>query len=172
MIRNYLKTAWRSFRRDPGYSFINVAGLTIGMTCALLIGLYLWDELRYDDYHQEKNLYRVGLHRTFSGNDTYWATSPAPLAEVMVKEYPEVKEATRLYKIFGEVRVKQDDDIYFEREVLAADSNFFNLFSINMVRGNAKEALRLRNSAVLTRSTAIKYFGTDDVLGQATLHFL
>lgn len=171
MIRNYIKTAIRNFLRDKGYSFINVMGLAIGMTCSLLIALYVWDELRYDNFHLKENLYRVALHRTFPANDTYWATTPSPMAEVLTNEYPEVKEATRLFQLFGDLRVRHNDDIFFEPEALAADSNFFDLFNIKMLKGNPKEALRLRNSVILTESTAKKYFGNQDPMGQQLFLF-
>src|SRR5262245_60165027 len=106
MIRNYFKTAVRNFLRDKGYSLINVLGLAVGMACALLIALYIWDELRYDNFHHRENLYRVGLHRTFPANENFYAATPAPIAEVLVKEYPEVKEATRVFKTFGDTRVR------------------------------------------------------------------
>ncbi len=166
MIRSYIKTAIRNFFRDKGYALINVLGLAIGMTCALFIGLYVWDELRFDNFHSNKNLYRVALHRTFPANETYYATSPAPLTEVLTNEYPEVIKATRLFKIFGELRVREQDEIFFEPNALAADSNFFDLFSIRMLEGNPKEALQQRNSVVLTKSMALKYFGVESALGK------
>ena len=171
MIRNYFTVALRNFLRDKGYSFINVLGLAIGMTCAMLIALYIWDELRYDNFHKEQNLYRVALHRTFPANDTYWATSPAPMAEVLTNEYPEVLYATRLYRLFGDLRVRHEEDVYFEPSALAADSNFFDLFSIKLLKGNQQEVLRQPNSVVLTESTARKYFGDEDAIGKQLFLF-
>jgi putative ABC transport system permease protein len=132
-----------------------------------MIGLYLWDELRYDNFHEKKDrLYRVALHRTFPANETWWATSPSPMAEVLVREYPEVKEATRIFQPFNDVRVRNNDDIFFETRALAADSNFFDVFSIKLLSGNPEEALRDENSVVLSQSTARKYFGSEDPVGK------
>jgi putative ABC transport system permease protein len=166
MIKNFVNIAIRNFLRDKGYSFINVMGLAVGMGCAMLISLYIWDEFRYDNFHDNKNLYRVALHRTFPANEAFWATTPSPIAEVLTREYPEVKKATRLFKIFGDLRVKQNDELYFEPNALAADSNFFDIFSIKLIHGNRAEALRLKNSVVLTESTAKKYFGNEDAIGK------
>jgi len=171
MLTNLIKTFIRNFFQDRGYSIINVLGLSVGIACSLFILLYIWDELRYDNFHQDKNLYRVALHRTFQASDTYWATSPTPMAEVLANEYAEVQKATRLFKFNGNLRVRQDDDVFYEPRALAADSNFFDLFSIKLIHGNPREALVQPNSVILTQSTARKYFGNDDGLGKQLFLF-
>jgi putative ABC transport system permease protein len=172
MLSNYIKISIRNFLKDRGYSFINVLGLAVGMTCALLIGLYIWDELRFDNYHSKRDrLYRVALHRTFPANETYWATSPPPMAEALRREYPEVVGSTRIFQPFNDVRVRRNDDIYFESGTLAADSNFFDVFSIKLIRGNPKNVLSHKNGVVLTESTARKYFGEEDPIDKQLLMF-
>ncbi|MDZ7646862.1 MAG: ABC transporter permease [Cytophagales bacterium] len=96
MIRNYLKTAVRIMLRQKGYSLINIAGLSLGVAASLLIILYVVDELSYDRFHANAtSIYRIGFKGRLQGNDFNMASSPAPVAEAIAREIPEVKAVVR-----------------------------------------------------------------------------
>jgi putative ABC transport system permease protein len=134
MIRNYLKTAMRIMLRQKGYSFINISGLSLGIAASLLIILYVVDELSYDRFHENAtSIYRIGFKGRLQGNDFNMATSPAPVAEAMANEIPEVKSVVR----FGLWRTSPfsfQDKNFTEQFVLVADSNLFSIFQFQASR--------------------------------------
>jgi len=169
MLRNYLKTAVRALRRRPVYTAINIVGLGVGLALCLLMVLYVQDELSYDRFHAKADrIVRVVLERELEGGRrTLDATTPPPLAPLMQQRLPSVEEAVRIYPAWGfDVKVQHDDQIFYESRVFRADSNFFDVFSLPLVRGNPQTALTRLRSVVLTQSTAQKYFGDEDPLGK------
>src|SRR5438477_2073635 len=103
MIRNYLKIAWRNLMKNKVFSFINIFGLSIGLTCCMLIALYINHETTYDSYHKNiKQLYQLGTTFVKEGKRERTANTPAPMAYAMKQEYPEIGEATRIMALFGE----------------------------------------------------------------------
>jgi putative ABC transport system permease protein len=163
MFRNYIKVAFRHIKRRKVYSFINILGLTIGMACFILIGLWVKDELSFDRFHQKKDrIYRV-LNRGQDGwagfNITY-ALGPALKAE-----FPEVEEASRVCTWYGS-HVKYQDKIYAERNIYLSDPSFFKIFSFPFIKGNPEKALSDKYSIVLTEQMAQKYFGDEDPIGK------
>jgi putative ABC transport system permease protein len=99
MLKNYLIIAWRNLRKHKGYSFLNLAGLAIGMTCCLLILLYVQDELSYDRFHPNGDrVYRACLDAAVSGQVIKLAVTAAPMAATLVREFPEVQNATRFWR--------------------------------------------------------------------------
>src|SRR5829696_2436551 len=102
MLKNYLKVAWRNVMKNKTFSFINVFGLSIGLTCCLLIGIYLHNELSYDSYHNNvSRLYQLGTTFVKNGKDDRTANTPAPMAKAMQMEFPEIVETARLMKTFA-----------------------------------------------------------------------
>lgn len=172
MLLNYLKIALRNFARHKGYSFINVAGLAVGMAACLFIMLYVQDEISYDQYHAKADrLYRINLHARLAGNDIATANTCAPMAAALKSEYPEVETVVRLDKLSQPILVSNGNDRFFnEHKVLFADSTFFEAFSIKVLAGEARTALREPYSVVLTKETARKYFGDQNAVGK-TLTF-
>ncbi len=169
MIRNYLRIALRNLLRHKTYSFINIAGLAVGMTICLLILLFIRDELSYDRFHTQGNqIYRMALERKYPGRSTFYAMIPQSVGEAARKEFPEVQEVVRLFqdRDRGTVVVRIQDRIFEENDVLFADENFFQVFSFRMLKGNARKALAKPNSVVLTETTARKYFGDEDPIGK------
>jgi len=163
MIRSYIKVALRHIKQRKVYSFINILGLTIGMACFLLIGLWVKDELSFDRFHQKKDrIYRV-LNRmpddSIEFNITY-ALGPA-----LEAEYPEVEDACRVCTWYGS-HVRYQDRIYAERNIYLSDPNFFKIFSFPFIKGNPETALSDQYSLVITEQTAQKYFGKEDPLGK------
>lgn len=166
MFQNYLKIAGRNLSRYQGFSFINIAGLAIGMACSILIFLFVGDELSYDRFHEKANLiYRIGLKGKIGDRKFIGSTSQAPLARTLVEEFPEVEQSTRIQPGINTV-ISYEDRSYFETRYLYVDSSFFDVFSFPLVRGNPETALAKPHSMVLTQSTAEKYFGDEDPIGK------
>ncbi|MFB3133176.1 MAG: ABC transporter permease [Rhodothermales bacterium] len=166
MLKNYLKIALRHLQKHKGYSFINIAGLTIGMAACVLIMLYVQDELSYDRYHENADqIYRVNLNGAIGGSFIHTATSSAPMGATLVQEYPEVLNAVRFLDTRRPL-IAYEDHQFYEDNVLLADSTVFDLFTFPLVEGDPKTALAEPNTLVLTEAMAKKYFGDDDPVGQ------
>ena len=103
MIKNYLKIAWRNLMKNKIFSFINIFGLSVGLTCCMLISLYLHNEMNYDRYHANINhLYQLGTTFVKDGKDDRTVNTPAPIAQAMKQEFPEIANSTRLMGLFAE----------------------------------------------------------------------
>lgn len=171
MISNFIKIAFRSLYRQLGYTFINVAGLAIGLACSILIFLYVVNELTYDRFNENaERIYRIGVKGQMSGNELNQAVTAAPMAEAMINDYPEVESVTRIAK-FGGWLVIQGEKKFNETEktFLFADSTFFDVFSFKLIRGNPKTALTKPRSLILTQKAARKYFGEEDPMGKSLM---
>ena len=166
MLRNYLKTALRSFKRNKTFSFINMAGLAIGLTCFLLIGVFVVDELSYDKYANDAgNIYRVHLDVTGNGDIATYPSVDFAVGPGMKNAFPEIKAFTRMWTAsdfvrFGEKQFKED-------KLAFADSNFLQIFSIPLVYGSKESALVQPNSIVISKNFAKKYFGDANPMGQS-----
>lgn len=166
MIFNYIKVALRNMRRHKGFYFINIVGLTIGIICFILIVLLVLDELSYDRYHEKANqIYRVEVRALVQDNEFHGATCCAPMAQTLVKEFPEVLASTRLSK-FGNPVIRYKEKVFSEERWFWADSTIFNVFTIPFIQGDSNTALIDPNTAVLTKSMAEKYFGKEDPVGK------
>jgi putative ABC transport system permease protein len=158
MLKNYLITALRVSKRQKLYSFINIIGLSVGLAAALLIGIYIADELSYDCHIADaERIYRVGINETFKGDEILYSNTSALLADAMQKEIPDVESAIRVMDIDNPVRY--NDLAFMEKRFLAADSNFFQFFGLELIEGNAKECLKGPEKIVLSATAAEKYFG-------------
>lgn len=166
-IHNFFKTAKRNFTRHKMYSFINVAGLTIGFACFIFILLFVHHEINYDSFHQDADrIYRVFTQ--FSGDASYWgsdesATTAAALAAALQREFPEVEAATKLFPA-SHYFIKTEEKGFYE-DVILADENFFKVFSYPLEAGDPHTALVHPDSVVLTRRTAEKIFKKEDPMG-------
>ena len=168
MLKNYLKIAVRTLLRHKGYSFINVAGLAMGLTCCLLILLFVQDEVSYDRYHANADrIYRVAT--VMSGQEL--VVSPTIAAPAFKREIPLVEEAARLYDVgsFRPVVVRYGDRVFQESEFMYADSTVFDVFTLPLLAGDPRTALTRPNTVVLARSTARKYFAEENPLGKVLL---
>jgi len=167
MIKNFIITAWRNLKSNKAFSFINIFGLSVGLTCCMLIGSYLYQELTYDTYPaQAKQIYRVELHS--NGNN---AAADFPNVDVAVGQgiknaFPEVLASTRLTNR-GPVFVKYNEKVFKENKIVLIDSNFFQMFSIPLIEGDSKAALTEPKSIVITKAFETKYFGNSPALGKA-----
>ena len=171
MLRNYLKIALRNALRQKSYTFVNVAGLSIGLACSFFILLWVTDEISYDRFHKEGDqIYQVRRHFT-TGGQTYTMNSLGkPVAETMAAEYPEVVEAVPTR--FSQQFIVTSGDRSYREAGTHVDPGFFRVFSFPFLQGNPETALHGTDSAVITDRTARKLFGEDwqsrgDVLGQS-----
>lgn len=169
MFQNYVKIAFRNLLKHKGYSFINIVGLSVGMAICLLILLYIQHETSFDRFHTKADqIYRVVLERKYSGRSTFYAIIPFSIGEAIEKEFPEVENFTRIIPQLGggNPTIRIGDQVYEEPNVLFSDSTFFDLFTFPLIEGDPKTALTKTNSVVITESTAKKYFGDKNALGQ------
>ncbi|MBS1977158.1 MAG: ABC transporter permease [Bacteroidetes bacterium] len=159
MIKNYFTVALRILVRQKGYSVINLFGLTLGISCSLLILLYIADELSYDRFHPDAaRIYRSSFHGRIQDRDFDAADTGVPMAEALQREVPAVESTLRLTK-WGTQPVRFEEKSFTEKHFLLADSNFFEFFSFRLIIGNANQVLKGPNKLVITERAAKKYFG-------------
>jgi len=167
MLGNYLKIAFRNFLKHKSYSFINIAGLAIGMAASIVIGVYIFTEISYDKYHEKsERIYRIETFLEFGGNAVNVASTNFPAGPVLKSDYPEVENLVRLRRFFYDTPVSYDETQYVEKNVFYADPSFFDIFSFNMLMGNPKTALEKPYSIVITKAMAGKYFGDEQPIGK------
>ena len=167
MIRNYLKIAWRNLCRNKVFSAINILGLSAGLTCCILIFLFIQHELSYDKFNtRAKNIYRVTSIMQGPVGETNLAVTPAPWAPLMKKDFPEIREYTRLLTDEKVVIGEPGGQHFYETQMIYADSTLFNVFTINIEQGDTRHALEKPNSIVLTKEMANKYFGDENPIGK------
>lgn len=169
MIRNYLKIAWRNMLRYKFISFINLFGLTIGLACCLLIGAYIFRELSYDRYHKNAdNIYR--LTRTFytqEGNVSLRLSTVAPpFGHYMPGEFPEIVKMTRMLNA-GNSPLMVGEKRFNESGIYLADEFLFDVFDVNVKKGNPASALAEPYSVMLSEEMAEKYFGKEDPMDKS-----
>lgn len=165
MFRNYLKIAVRNLLKNKGFSFINILGLSVGMASAILILLWINHEMSYDQFHEKKDrIYEAWNKDTFSGKLQCWNTTPKIFARTVERDFPEVEMATRvnwssnfLFTI-GEKKLTVSGNI--------VDSNFLNVFSFPLVKGDPNTVLKDMYSIVLTEKLAKSFFGDEDPMGK------
>ena len=167
MFRNYLIIAVRSLFRQKGFSLINILGLAIGLASALLILLWVQDELSFDRFHEYADrLYRVEEDQYYSGEVYHVNVTPYPSGPVWKDEIPEIEDACR-YQWPSGMLFTYGEKAFYEGGCVAVDSTFFDLFTYEFVHGNKATALTEPYSAVLTEETAEKYFGDENPIGKS-----
>jgi putative ABC transport system permease protein len=166
MIRNYLKTAIRTLRKNVGFTIINVLGLALGLATCMLIVFYVVDELSFDKYNTKaERIYRADMQIKFGGIDQLYACTPAPLSAAFESDFPEVEKSVRLLQRGG-YNIKKGDLNIQENKVIFADSTLFDVFTLPMIAGNPQKALVEPKSVVITETTAMRYFNTTQVVGK------
>jgi len=167
MLKNYLKIAWRNLRRNKVFSFINIVGLAIGLSCFLLISVYVLDELSFDKFYKNADrIYRINAHIRFGGTDLNFPFTSDMMGQMLKKDYPQVEEYARVYNSNGNKLVKKGDVYINEYKVCHADSTFFRIFDLPVIAGDVKNALNEPNTVVITEKIAKKYFGTPNAVGK------
>ena len=169
MFKNYFKTAWRNLWKNKTFSFINIIGLTIGLTSFLLIALYIFDELTFDRFHANAdNIYRIVENKTYAEGKTTKTTGAGFLVSERAKaQLPEIKDAVR-FAAFGRTNVASGDNktnVFYE-DYIVGNPGFLKVFSFPLLSGNRNTALSEPNTVIITEASAKKYFGTANVVGR------
>jgi len=165
MFKNYLKTTFRNTTRHRGYSFINLAGLAIGMACTLLILLWVKDELSYDRFHKNgEDIYRIMSYGTKYMIEGFDGT-PAPLAPAVKEEVPGIVNYARFSDV-PKLVCRYGDKAFYETRGLIADPSIFEIFTFPFVQGDPKTALTEPLDIVITETVAKKYFGSENPVGK------
>lgn len=166
MLKNYFTLAYRNLLKNKLHSFINIAGLTIGLSSFILIALYIQYEMSYDQHFERSSqIYRVytkQIGSDFRGSNEF-AVSPMPLAQTLKEEFAEVEQATTI-TISDELVSLQGD--VFRESGLYADEFSFDIFNFPVLEGIGQEALKDPTAIVITKSLADKYFGDESAIGQ------
>ena len=171
MIRNLINVAFRNLFKQRFYSLINILGLSIGLTCFMLISLFVIDELSYDKFQSDVDrIHRMDFTGTINGNTFITSLAGPATAKVMVDEFPEVVDAVRLRGIGDRLLKKKDDITTFKEErVIFAEKSFFSFFDIPVVSGDPATALDAPNTMAISESIAEKIFGEEDPIGQTII---
>jgi len=164
MFKNYLKIVFRNIQRHKGYSFINIAGLALGLTAVILILLLVQFEISFDKYHKNADrIYRVLQGQ--QGSDRLSNLTQPPLAPTLKAEFPEVESATRFYRT-GKIHISYKDKNFFENGFCFTDPETFDIFSFKLLEGDPQTVLDDPNSVVISESIAKKYFGNENPIGK------
>ncbi|RFM33450.1 ABC transporter permease [Chitinophaga silvisoli] len=167
MFRNYFKIAFRNLANNKVYSLINIAGLTIGLTCAMLILLYVKDEVSFDRFNrQSARIFRVVYQYSNHGEEQRYVSTSLLQGPKFAQNIPGIKSFTRIQD--GRVDFKNEADIE-SKEVLFVDANFFSTFTFPLIAGDANTCLKSRHSVVLTKDEAKKQFGTTNAVGKVMM---
>lgn len=171
MLRHFLIISWRNILRNKFFTVVLVLGLSIGIASALLLGMYTWDELAYDDFHKKKDrIFLVGVHEKDDDAEGIGGWTTPPTGPALQEFFPQIETTVRLCTWFSDVLVSRNDKKFSEDNIIGADSSVFNVFSFEFLAGDPKTALREPNSVVITERIARKYFDKENPLGKA-LHF-
>jgi len=171
MLKNYIKVAWRSLKKQPFFTFLNTFGLAIGMAGCILIGLYIYDELSYDKMFADADrIHRIDIDVKFGGEAQESAEASAPMAKAMENDFPQVETTTR-FRNLGSMLVRKSNVEINVKElgVTYVDASFFKMFGIELLYGNAETALSEPNTLVLTRTAAEKHFGINRAVGETLI---
>jgi len=171
IIKNFVTVGLRNVRKQGFYSFINIAGLAVGLAACLVITLFILDELSYDKYNTRADrIYRVNNEIKFAENYYHITSSSAPTAHALQQDYPEV-EATVRFRSYGSylVRPEKATESIKENRVIWTDSTFFRVFSVNVLEGDGRTALAQPASIAISKTLALKYFPNESALGQSLL---
>lgn len=167
MVKNYFKIAWRNLQRNKIYSFINIAGLSIGLACAMLIMLYVKDEVSFDQFHKNApNIYRIVSQSSYKGEKHKDGNTGNLQGPRFSKNVPGIESFVRIQS--GTEDIKTGDEIQ-SQELLYVDSGFFSIFSFPLLSGDVKTCLKEPHSIVLSEDAAKKQFGTTNAIGKIVM---
>src|SRR5579872_6223212 len=164
MIKSYFKIAFRRLQRTRLYTLINLFGLTAGIASCLLIGLFIINELSYDRFNVNADRIVRMTMQFGEGGSQKFATTGTKAGPQLQRTFPQVEAFARL--INSPPVVKNGDIMFNEKRFLYADSSFFKIFSLKLLRGDPKTALNAPHKVVITENTAKKYFGNTDPIGK------
>ena len=164
MLKNYLKIALRNLTKHRSHSLINIIGLGVAIACSILLLLFIQHELSYDSFHQNGDkIFRINYSSIHDDGTQISSKTQAPLAPAIKQEFPEVEYAARF--LFSDFSVKYKDNIYSER-ITFTDADFLKMFSFELLAGNPDQVLSDKNTIVLSKQTAEKYFYKENPIGK------
>ena len=166
MIRNFILVFFRNIIKSPVYSLINILGLSMGLACAILILMWVTNEVNYDKCHDKyDHLYSVFEIQTYSdGVPFYTYCTPTPLNQFLIKNFPEIQTSTRIW--FTPIVIKYANKLIKEPKCSFADTTVFDVLTIPFVKGDPKTCLKDKYSVIMDEETARKYFSTSDPIGR------
>ncbi len=166
MLKNYFIVAFRSLFRHKGYSFLNITGLAVGMAAFFLIVQYVRFETSYDNFNKHGDrVYRVVTDLVSSTGTLHWASTSPPIAINLKADYPEIESVVRIND--NNMPVRKGNTVFQNDRLAFADSTAFSLLDFPLVAGDPNTALKAPRSIVLSQTTAKKYFGNTDPIGQS-----
>ena len=166
MLTNYIKSTLRNLVRYKSYAAINIFGLAIGLTAAILILMFVKQETSYDSFHENaEDIYRVHVVRETSRATTIESGTPLPVAKALHEDYPEIKAVARIFFSENDL-LTYGDKRFYEDEMAFADSSVFRIFSLGVLHGKPGQMLNQPNQIVFTQTLARKYFGEDNPVGK------
>jgi putative ABC transport system permease protein len=166
MLKNLIKTAIRHILKHFGYSILNILGLTLGISSALFLIIYVSDEVSYDRYHEKaERIYRVSSKISEPDDQFTWIVAQIPFGPQVVQDYPEVQSFVRFINM-PRALYKYEDKEYNEENFFYVDSTLFDIFTYKVVKGDIKSALVEPGKIILTERIAARYFGSTDPIGK------
>jgi len=167
MIKNYFKIAIRNLKRQMGFSLVNIAGLSLGLTACLLIGLFVWDEKQYDQFIPDnQDIYRVYDVRTREVGMEKTAPTPPMFATTLKKEFPEVDMTARIIMTQLRALFEFQDKHSYEENGIVTESSFFHVFPLQTKYGLIKDALNERTGIILSQDMSERFFGKTNPIGK------
>lgn len=166
MFKNYLKMTLRNLKKHKGYSFLNIAGLSVGLACFILVLLFVQYEFRYEKHHvNAERIYRLIVEQNLGDRVFRASSSPVPLAETLAQDLPDVEAFTRMYPM-GRVLVSYGEKYFYEDGMSLVDPGVLKMFSFPLIKGDPATVLAQKHSAVITEEIAEKYFGRENPIGK------
>ena len=170
MIRNYIKTAWRNLLKNKFYSLNNIAGLAVGLAVSMLILLWVQDELSFDNFHtQGDNIYRLEHYGGTGTSRQMYDIDIAPIGPLAKSDMPEVQDQVRIRGNYEYSLYKYQDKTFVNENAVFADPSFFTMFDFHLIEGNPAKPFTDNNSVIITRSTADKFFGSQNPVGKVII---
>lgn len=166
MIKNYFKVAMRNIFKHKAFSLINIIGLAVGIACSVLILIFVTHELSYDRFHDKADrIYRIAVRASIGNTKIRQTYSSAETFRKLLLDFPEIEAGVKFLKL-GDVPVIWGERTFYESRFYAVDETFYEIFTVPLIHGDPKTVLQEPNTMVLSKDTALKYFGTTDVMGQ------
>ncbi|MDO1450127.1 ABC transporter permease [Rhodocytophaga aerolata] len=159
MIANYLKVGFRNLIRQKAYSCINIGGLSIGLACCITIGLYIWDEYKFDRFHTNyRHIYRVVEQQTQAGTLYDVASTPGPLAPSLKTDFAEIQQTCRISEAWWAGNLQTGEKVIEPENILVTDNSFFQVFDFKLIQGNPQKVLLHPDEVVISETLAQKFF--------------
>lgn len=166
MLKNYIKVAVRNLLRYKVYSVMNIVGLALGMTCTILLALFVQHELSYDNYFPEVDkMYRVAAEFKMAGQESDFATSPPILAQIVKEEIPGIEKTVR-FRVRGSQIIKHNEISFNESRICYVDNSVIDVFALDLINGDRENPLVEPNSIIISNKIAEKYFGEINPIGK------